>query len=280
MKLVKIVRNGATAQGVIDGNDVRVIGGWRSEPSDSAAFDLPSRSLAAIADLAEKSTEIVALDRVTLAVPADPLRKIICAGINYRDHAGEIKSDEPAHPIFFTRSLDSLVAHGQPILRPRISETFDYEGEIAVIIGREGRHIATPDALSYVFGYSCFLDGSVREYQRHSLTVGKNFWQSGSMGPWIVTADAVHSSDLFLETRLNGQVVQSSKQSLMIFGITELISYCSRWTWLRAGDVIATGTPGGVGSRRTPPLWMKSGDQIEVEVEGVGCLTNPVAAET
>ena len=134
--------------------------------------------------------------------------------------------------------------------------------------------------MDYVFGYCCFMDGSVREYQRHALTTGKNFWESGSMGPWIVTADEIGKTDLKLETRLNGKVVQSAHLSDLIFDIPKIIAYCSRWTLLRPGDVIATGTPGGVGSRRTPPLWMKAGDLLEVEVEKLGCLRNPIIDET
>jgi 2-keto-4-pentenoate hydratase/2-oxohepta-3-ene-1,7-dioic acid hydratase in catechol pathway len=164
-------------------------------------------------------------------------------------------------------------------VRPRVSETFDYEGEIAVVLGRGGRHITVESALAHVSGYCCFMDGSVREYQKHALATGKNFIQSGSMGPWIVTADEIGATDLKLETRLNGQTVQSAHLGDLIFGIAEIIAYCSRWTALKPGDVIATGTPGGVGSRRTPPLWMKPGDEIEVEVEKLGCLRNPVIAE-
>ena len=181
--------------------------------------------------------------------------------------------------MLFTRSLDSVVAQDEPILRPRVSGNFDFEGEIGVVIGRPARHVPVETALSHVFGYCCFMDGSVRDYQKQALTTGKNFWRSGSMGPWIVTEDAIGDADLKLETRLNGETVQSAQLSDLIFSVANLIEYCSRWTLLQPGDVIATGTPGGVGSRRSPPLWMKPGDRLEVEVEKLGCLRNPVAEE-
>ena len=213
---------------------------------------------------------------VKVEVPIDPQAKLICVGINYRDHAAEIAADTAQNPMIFTRMHDSIVAHGQPILRPKASDNFDFEGEIAIVIGRTARHVALADAMRYVGGYSCFMDGSIRDYQKHSVTAGKNFWQTGSMGPWVVPASDLTVVDPALTTRLNGVEVQSSHASLMIFGIAQIVEYCSRWTELRPGDVIATGTPGGVGSRRIPPLWMKPGDRIEVEVEGVGTLSNPV----
>ena len=147
------------------------------------------------------------------------------------------------------------------------------------MIGREARHVSIENALTYVGGYTCFMDGSVRDYQKHSMIAGKNFARSGAMGPWIVTADEFGAGDPLLRTRLNGAEVQSAKASQMIFDIPFVISYISRWMTLRPGDVIATGTPGGVGSRREPPLWMKAGDRIEVEVEGIGTLSNPVIDE-
>ena len=279
MKIVKFEMSGRTAEGVLEGDTIHIVGGWRQGPADETAFTLPLHAMDDIRRLRDSAAEQIPLGSVTLAVPVDPLRKIICVGVNYRDHAGEIKAEEPKNPILFTRTLDTLVAHDQPIVRPRASETFDYEGEIGVIIGREGRHIAERDTMDHVFGYCCFLDGSVREYQRHALTTGKNFWRSGSMGPWIVTADEVGETNLALQTRLNDDTVQSAHLSDLIFNIPQLIAYCSLWTVLRPGDVIATGTPGGVGSRRTPPLWMKPGDTIEVEVEKLGRLRNPVIAE-
>ena len=279
MKIVKVERDHKVAQGVLEDETVRLAGPWREGPADRASFTLSSMTPIEISRLTSGG-ESMSLSSVSLAVPVDPLSKIICVGVNYRDHVQEIKQDEAANPMLFTRFLETLVPHWKPVIRPKASETFDFEGEIAVVIGKKGRHISTVDALGYVSGYSCFMDGSVREYQRHSVTAGKNFWRSGSMGPWIVTADEIGDTDIQLQTLLNGQVVQSSQASRMIFGIREIISYCSRVTWLSPGDVIATGTPGGVGSRRVPPLWMKPGDTITVRVERVGELTNPIESES
>lgn len=279
MKLVKIERAGTTAEGILEGDVVHVVGGWFDGPADSAPFTLSKLGSADLQRLRGAASETIALSSVKLAVPADPLAKIICVGMNYRDHVGEIKQEVAENPTIFTRFADSLVAHDEPVVRPKVSVTFDFEGEIAVIIGREARHVAIEDAMEYVSGYSCFMDGSVREYQRHSLTAGKNFSRTGALGPWIVPAADFGDRDPLLQTVLNGETVQSAHASQMIFGIPQVIAYCSRWTVLRPGDIIATGTPGGVGSRREPPLWMKAGDRIDVQVDGIGRLSNPVIDE-
>jgi len=279
MKLVKIERDGSSAQGIVQGEDVRIVGGWRPGPAESAPFSLGGLALADLQAALAQSSESAPLSDVTLAVPVDPGAKIICAGVNYREHASEIKADEAVYPQLFSRFHDTLVAQGQPITRPKVSESFDYEGEIAVVIGRRARHVAVEDAMGLVAGYSCFMDGSVRDYQRHALMTGKNFWHTGAMGPWIVTPDEIAGKDITLETFVAGEKMQSAHASQMIFGIAQLISYSSRMTWLRPGDVIATGTPGGVGSRKTPPRWLKPGEEVEVVVEGVGRLNNRVQDE-
>ena len=278
MKLVKIVRDGASAEGFLKGDTVRIIGEWHNGPADSAPFTLSRISANELRS--RPAGETVSLATVTLAVPIDPLAKIFCVGMNYRDHVGEIKQEVATNPTIFTRSLDTLSPHGAPVIRPMVSDQFDFEGEIAVVIGKEARHVSEADALDYVGGYTCFMDGSVRDYQKHSLTAGKNFPSSGAMGPWVVTADEFGGGDPLLRTRLNGEQVQSAHASQMIFDIPFVISYISRWQVLRPGDVIATGTPGGVGSRRELPLWMKPGDRIEVDVEGIGVLANPVIDES
>ena len=279
MKIVKVERAGQTAEGLLEDDTVHIIGGWFDGAAESAPFTLSKRTAAELAGLRSGASEAVQLASVTLAPPVDQSAKILCVGMNYRDHVGEINQEVAANPTIFSRYIDSLVGHDAPIVRPRVSKTFDFEGEIAIIIGRMARHVSVDDALNYVGGYSCFLDGSVREYQKHSLTAGKNFFRSGAMGPWIVPAADFAIADPSLETILNGDRVQFAHASQMIFGIREVIAYCSRWTLLRPGDVIATGTPGGVGSRREPPLWMKAGDRIAVEVEGIGTLSNPVIDE-
>lgn len=276
MKIVKIMRGGASSQGVIDGDAVVVLGEWIAATAEDAPFTLPELSIAQLRERCAAASERLPLSQVRIAVPVDPRRKIICVGMNYRDHTAEINFDGSDNPVLFTRSLDSLVAHDEAVVRPGISETFDFEGEIAIVIGKSGRNIPLGTAKDHIFGYSCFFDGSIRQYQKHSLTAGKNFWRSGGMGPWIVTADEVGDADLPLSTRLNGDQVQHATASQMIFGISQVIAYCSLFAELKAGDVIATGTPGGVGARRVPPLWLKPGDRIEVEVGGVGLLSHAV----
>lgn len=216
-----------------------------------------------------------------LPVITDP-DKIICVGINYRHHVEETGREAPAFPVLFVRFPGSQVGHGQPLVRPSVSQRLDYEGELAVVIGRRGRHIAEEGALRHVAGYACFNDGSVRDYQRHAsqFTAGKNFARSGSFGPWLTTADEIGDpARLTLETRLNGAVMQSASVSDLIFDVPALVSYCSTFAELLPGDVIVTGTPGGVGYVRKPPVYLQPGDVIEVDIPGVGVLRNGVVDE-
>ncbi len=208
--------------------------------------------------------------------------KILCVGINYMGHIKETGREMPSHPVMFTRFADSMVGHGQPLIRPRVSEQFDYEGELAVIIGKTARHVSCDDAMDYVAGYSCCNEGSVRDYQYHTIqfTAGKNFYRSGGFGPWMVTSDEQSDPTQFhLQTRLNGDVLQDAPVSDLCFDIPHLIEYCSIWTPLAPGDVLVTGTPGGVGRVRKPPIWMKPGDIVEVDIRGVGILRNTIADE-
>ena len=214
------------------------------------------------------------LDEVTLLQPVPNPGKILCIGVNYRAHAAEAGLPLPPFPSVFLRAPDSIVASGGTVLRPKLSDNFDFEGELAVIIGTRGRHIPRNQALQHVFGYSCFNDGSVRDYQfKHTLTVGKNFWRSGGFGPWIVTADEIPDpAALHLTTRLNGEVMQDSPVDDLIFDVPAIIEYVSGFTELLPGDVIATGTPHGVGLARKPPHWLKAGDRLEVEISKIGIL--------
>ncbi len=217
-----------------------------------------------------------------LPVIPDPAAKFLCVGVNYMPHIREMGRERPDFPVIFTRFADSLVGHAAAMIRPNASEQFDFEGELAVIIGRRARHVSRDNALDYVAGYSCFNDGSIRDFQKRALqwTPGKNFHHSGSFGPWLVTADECPDpSKLHLETRLNGKVVQSESVAELCFDIPALIEHCSIWTQLEPGDVIVTGTPGGVGAGRTPPLWMRAGDRVEVEISGIGKLENPIVDE-
>ncbi len=208
--------------------------------------------------------------------------KIFCVGLNYVSHIKEGGRDAPKKPIIFTRTPSSQVGHQQPVIRPRASETFDYEGELAVVIGARCRRVPKANARDVIAGFSCYNEGSVREFQRHTaqFTPGKNFWRSGAFGPWIVTPDEMGDvTRQTLTTRLNGREVQHATIDDLLFDVPSLIEYCSTFTELLPGDVIVTGTTGGVGAYHTPPLWMKPGDTVEVEITGIGVLRNPVAAE-
>jgi 2-keto-4-pentenoate hydratase/2-oxohepta-3-ene-1,7-dioic acid hydratase in catechol pathway len=197
---------------------------------------------------------------------SDSQKKILCVGVNYRPHIEEMGREIPEHPVVFTRFASSLVGHGEPVIRPRVSEQFDFEGELAVVIGKTARYVSRESALDYVGGYCCFLDGSVRDWQRHTMqfTAGKNFEKSGAMGPVIAAAEVDDPAALELTTRVNGEVMQHGRVADLVFDIPYLIEYCSTFAQLRPGDVIATGTPGGVGAARTPPAWLRNGDVVEV----------------
>lgn len=209
--------------------------------------------------------------------------KIICVGLNYESHRLETGRPKEKYPVLFPRFAESQVGHLEPLIRPAaVSTDFDYEGEIAVVIGSPGYRIKEAQALKHVAGYACYNDGSVRDWQRHThqFTPGKNFPGTGAFGPYLVTPDEVGDvAALKLTTRLNGEVVQSAGADEFLFSIAELIEYCSTFTPLFPGDVIVTGTPGGVGAKRNPPLFMKPGDTIEVEVGRLGILRNVVADE-
>ena len=206
--------------------------------------------------------------------------KIVCVGLNYEEHRQETGRDKTEQPALFLRLAESQVGHRQPILRPRESKNLDYEAEIAVVIGRAGRRISQKDAWNHIAGYSCYNDGSVRDWQRHTVqwTAGKNFASTGGFGPWMVSADEIPAGALLtLSCRLNGERMQHATTEQMIFKIPKLIEYISSFTTLLPGDVIVTGTPGGVGARRNPPVWMKPGDTVEIEIDKVGVLVNSIA---
>src|SRR5262245_9211333 len=208
--------------------------------------------------------------------------KIVCVGLNYEEHRVETGRDKTENPALFIRVAESQVAHNQPIVMPKESTNLDYEGEIAVVIGKRGRRIAEDAAWKHIAGYACYNDGSVRDWQRHTLqwTAGKNFSRTGAFGPWMVTCGEIaDGEELTLETRLNGTVMQHATTAQMIHGIAPMIHYISAFTTPEPGDVIVTGTPGGVGARRNPPVWMKPGDTVEVEVSKVGVLVNAIKAE-
>jgi len=219
---------------------------------------------------------------VTLQPPIPNPGKIICLGLNYPDHAAESAMEKPSAPNVFLRTAQSLTAHGAPIIKPRASSALDFEGELAAVIGRTCRAATQDEALEAVAGYSVFNDGSLRDFQMRASqwTLGKNFDATGGFGPELVTADELPAgaAGLRLETRLNGEVMQSADTAEMIFGVAETIAYVSQVTTLVPGDVLVMGTPAGVGFVRRPPVWMKPGDVCEVEIERIGILRNPIAA--
>jgi 2-keto-4-pentenoate hydratase/2-oxohepta-3-ene-1,7-dioic acid hydratase in catechol pathway len=222
------------------------------------------------------------LDDLQLAPVIPDPDKIICIGMNYRDHVAEVGRTVTEKPALFARFAGSQVAHLQPLVKPAVSDEFDYEGELAVVIGKQGRHIPAEHALEYVAGYSCYNEGSVRDWQRHTsqFLAGKSFAGTGAFGPWLVTANEIPDpSRLTLQTRLNRQLVQHTTTDLMITSIPEQIAYISTMLPLLPGDVIVSGTPGGVGLKRSPQLFMRPGDIAEVEISGIGVLRNPVIAE-
>lgn len=281
VKLVSYRNKDKNGYGVVAGDGIIDLGSrFAAWPTLDAALD--AGGLASLADAASGRSADVALDAVTLLPPVSSPRKIICIGLNYRTHILETGRDTPTHPMLFSRYPDSLVGHGEAMLRPLVSEKYDFEGELAVVIGRTARHVAAEDALGYVAGYSCFNDGSVRDYQRQTtqFLAGKTFWRSGAFGPWLVTPDEVGDvAALTLETRLNGDVMQHAETSDLLFSVPDLIAFISRITPLDPGDVIATGTTGGIGAARKPPVWMKPGDRVEVEISNIGTLVNHIADE-
>lgn len=275
MRLMSFEADGKASWGVVEGDSV-VDCGARAPTLRAALTDLK----AATADLAGLPRH--ALSAVTYLPPIPDPEKIICVGLNYLTHILEGGREPPKQPTIFTRWANSQVGHGEPIIRPKVSETLDFEGELAVVVSQTARHVAEADYEGVIAGYSCYNDGSVREWQRHSSQFGpgKNFPKTGGFGPYLVTPDeAGDVTEASLVTRLNGEEVQRATVDDLVFTIPKLIAYCSTFTQLEPGDVIITGTTGGVGAYRVPPLWMKPGDVVEVEITGVGLLRNPVAQE-
>ena len=280
MKLASYTHNGKSGFGVVvDGGLVDCTGRGAGRSLKQA---LSSGALDEMRTIAADASADLPLDDVRLLPPVVNPGKVFCIGVNYRKHVLEMGRELPTHPWVFTRSADSFVGHGSNMIRPAVSEQLDFEGELALVIGKTAHRVDAAAALDHVAGYCCLNDGSVRDFQRHSgqFTPGKNFWRSGAMGPWLVTADEVGDpAALELETRLNGEVMQSAPVADLIFDIPTLIEYCSTFARLERGDVIATGTPGGVGAARKPPVWLRDGDTVEVMISRIGTLTNPIKDE-
>ena len=278
MKLVTYRAQAQTHLAVLDG-DQAIDLGIDLQAALTAGTDVHAAARAAIASAAPRQ----ALAGLQLAAPVPRPGKIICLGLNYFDHAKEGGRDKPEYPWFFFRGATSLIAHGEAGIRPRVSERFDYEAELAVVIGKAARHCTMDNALDCVFGYSCFNDMSVRDYQKKTpqWTIGKNFDSTGGFGPVLVTADELPpgATGLHIQSRLNGQVMQDANTTDMIWGVAETITLLTECMTLEPGDVIIMGTPAGVGQARTPPVWMKDGDTVEIEIERIGTLVNPIRKE-
>mgnify|MGYP003600282307 CR=1 FL=1 len=276
MKLAAYVLNGRRSYGIVSENGIIDLATRLGEHYGDLKALLVSEGLAEAAAFQDQPAD-VALDQVAFLPVIDNPGKIICVGMNYADKRREFNEQNPA-PTLFVRFADSQTGHGQPVLKPRYSSEFDYEGELAVIIGRSGENIAREQALSHVAGYSCYMDGSARDWQHTWYTAGKNGRCTGAFGPWMTTADVIPDPQkLAIATWLNGREVQHDSTSNMIYDVASLIEYISTFTCLGAGDVIITGSPGGVGKKRTPPLFMHDGDRIEVEIEHIGRLSNPIS---
>lgn len=278
MRLVSFRRaDGTQGFGTISGEVIADCAAVMADHGDLRSV-LADNALDALA-AAEAGAPQLPLDTVTLLPPVPNPDKILCVGLNYLAHILEGGRKPLDYPSMFTRYPASIVGHGCAMERPPESAKFDFEGELAVVVGTPGRRISVAKAMEHVAGYACFNDGSIRDFQAHSSQFwpGKNFQNSGAMGPWIVTADEVPDpASMHLRTILNGQEVQSTPVSDLAIGVADLIAYISTVIELLPGDVIVTGTPSGVGLYRTPPLFMKAGDVVEVEISGIGTLRNPV----
>ena len=286
MKFTTFLQNGQPCLGLVDGDHVIDLNA--AEPAVPPSL---RAALSAGVDLAAAAKRALASDAARLPLAGLQLAplvpepgKIVCLGLNYFDHAKEGGREKPDYPWFFFRGASSLIAHGDAGVAPRVSTKFDYEAELALVIGRRvPRHVSQEDAPSYVFGYTCFNDMSVRDYQKRTpqWTIGKNFDGTGGFGPVLVTADELPPAavGLKIEGRLNGRVMQSADTTDMIWGVAETLALLSEVLTLEPGDVVVMGTPAGVGQARTPPVWLKAGDTFEVEIERIGTLANPIRAE-
>jgi len=273
--------NGTSSYGLLLGTGIVDLARRLPETPDLQTLIATGNAVALCAGLADAPADWQTNEVRLLPVIPHP-RTVACVGHNYEEHRRETLRDPTEHPSIFLRTAESLQGAGEALLMPRESDQFDYEGELAIVVGRSGRRIAEADAWDHVFGFAPFNEGSVRDWQHHSrqFIPGKNFPQTGAFGPHLVTLEEVgRNPDLKLQTRLNGQVVQEARTTEMIFPIPTILAYVSTFITLQPGDVIATGTPGGVGAKRTPPRWMRDGDVVEVEIEGVGLLVNAVRKE-
>ena len=277
MKLITYVRMGKICFGAVKGSGIIELTGRIDLNVNSIKDLLKLDLLTKVNEYIKKREPEIPISEITFLPVIPNPEKIFCVGLNYQEHKKETGRPDVENPTIFTRFANTQTGHMQPLVKPQFSERFDYEGELAIIIGKGGRYIEEKNALDHIAGYSCYNDGSIRDFQRHTsqYTPGKNFPATGPFGPYLVSADEVGDyTKLPIETRLNGQTMQKAKLSDLIFPIPKLINYISSFTSLTTGDVIVTGTPGGVGDRRDPPIYMKPGDVVEVDIGKVGKLMN------
>jgi 2-keto-4-pentenoate hydratase/2-oxohepta-3-ene-1,7-dioic acid hydratase in catechol pathway len=282
MKLASYLLDGRPSYGVVEGNGVIDLGRRIGAKYPDLRALITANALDEAKGAAAGAKADATFDSLALLPVIPNPDKIVCVGLNYEEHRVETNRDKTENPALFLRVPGSQLGHRQPMPRPRESKMFDYEGEIAVVIGAGGRRIPESDAWRHIAGYACYNDGSVRDWQRHTVqwTAGKNFARTGPFGPWMVTADEIPPGTILtLVTRLNGTEMQRATTEMMIFKIPRLINYISTFTELVPGDVIVTGTPGGVGSRRTPPVWMNPGDTVEIDIDKVGVLVNTISED-
>ena len=282
MKLASFIVQGRSTYGVVEGNQVIDLESVKPTFGTDLKQAITNNRLGELTSVVLANLPRIPLAEVTFLPVIQNPGKVLCIGINYATHVRETGREMPTYPMIFTRFADSQTAHLQPIIRPKASHKLDFEGELAVVIGKTARHVKQADALDYVAGYACYNDGSVRDWQKHTIQFvpGKNFPNTGGFGPWLVTSDEIGDpQDLELTTRLNGEVMQHTSTSDMIFDVRKLIEYCSTFTELAPGDVIVSGTTGGVGAFREPPVWMKPGDEVEIEISRIGILRNSIADE-
>lgn len=279
MRLVSFISSsGLPSYGTVEGSDILDAGAVLRDRYPDLRAVLAADALVELAGVGAATP----LGDVTLLSPIPSPEKILCVGLNYMSHIEETGRPKPQHPSLFTRYPSSLVGHGTPLVRPKASHDFDYEGELALIIGKPGRHIATEDAFDHIAGYTCVNEGSIRDYQIHTTQFwpGKSFEASGSIGPWMSTPDEVGEiTQQVLTTRIDGEIVQQARFDDLAISIPEIIAYASTVLTLQPGDVIATGTPGGVGKFRKPRLYLKPGMVAEIEITGIGTLSNGIVDE-
>ena len=280
MKLASYIADGKECYGVVTGDGVITMNERFGGHAASLREALAGGLLPQIKEAASNGQADRKLSEIKFLPVIPNPEKILCVGINYKSHAAEHGTEAPKLPNIFTKFVNTLVAHEGEMLRPKVSTSFDFEGELALVIGKGGRHIKAADALKHVAGYTCFCDGSVRDFTKYSLVAAKNFLRSSPLGPWMVTSDEIPDpTKLTLVTRLNGKEMQRSGTDMLIHSIPAIIEFCSVFTPLAPGDIIATGTPDGIGAKQNPPVWMKAGDVLEIEISNIGTLRNTVADE-